>query len=385
MPVLGMIFGFAFVSVVLGGANYYVAKRMHQCLVYMFPNINTAVYIGIVVFLALVMILGFMRSMIPFSATVKNIIGGASMYWMGIFVYFVVFFALSDVVLFVCKLTNILPKPTPGNIRFYVGIVVTLITIVTVSYGIYNAKQIHRVSYSVELNQRELKGQLNMVVISDLHLGALGSEDRMSKIVTEINKINPDLVCISGDTFDNDYYAINNPEKVSEQFKNIKSKYGIFACLGNHDAGSTVDELVKFLERSNVSVLNDESVVIDNRFVLAGRLDETPIGGYGGLKRAETADVLGKTDGSLPVIVMEHNPAHIDEYEDKVDLIVSGHTHKGQLFPFNIITNLMYTVDYGHYRKDDNSPHVVVTSGVGTWGMPMRVGSHNEIVVVTLD
>jgi hypothetical protein len=86
----------------------------------------------------------------------------------------------------------------------------------------------------------------------------------------------------------------------------------------------------------------------------------------------------------MPVIVMEHNPAHIGEYGKEVDLILAGHTHKGQAFPGSLVTRAMYTVDYGYYQKDTDSPHVIVTSGAGTWGTPMRVGTNNEIVSIVL-
>jgi len=217
-----------------------------------------------------------------------------------------------------------------------------------------------------------------------LHLGALGSEKRVMEAVEEINKMNPDIVCIAGDIFDNDYYAIKNPEQVAECLRRIKSKYGVYACLGNHDAGKTMNKLIEFIQMSNINLLADKSVVIDERFILVGRLDETPIGSNGGLERAETEVVLKNIDKTLPVIVLDHNPQHIDEYKNDVDLILSGHTHKGQLFPANIITGLMYTVDYGHYRKNNESPHVIVTSGLGTWGMPMRVGTDCEIVNIRI-
>jgi predicted MPP superfamily phosphohydrolase len=81
---------------------------------------------------------------------------------------------------------------------------------------------------------------------------------------------------------------------------------------------------------------------------------------------------------------MDHNPASIGEYGLGADLILCGHTHKGQLFPASIVTNAMYDVDYGYYRKDAVSPHVIVSSGVGYWGMPMRVGTDCEIVSVKI-
>jgi predicted MPP superfamily phosphohydrolase len=86
----------------------------------------------------------------------------------------------------------------------------------------------------------------------------------------------------------------------------------------------------------------------------------------------------------MPIVVMDHDPSNIKQYDNKVDLLLFGHTHKGQIFPANLITNAMYVADYGHYQKDNDSPHIVVTSGVSTWGPPMRIGTNNEIAVIIL-
>jgi predicted MPP superfamily phosphohydrolase len=142
--------------------------------------------------------------------------------------------------------------------------------------------------------------------------------------------------------------------------------------------------MTAFLEQADIRLLSDEYAVIDNRLILAGRLDGSPIGGYGEQKRRELSDFLVSQDPSLPVIVLDHNPAHVHSYGKEADLILCGHTHKGQLFPANFITNAMYAVDYGYYQKDPQSPHVIVTSGVGYWGMPMRVGTDCEIVTIHL-
>jgi predicted MPP superfamily phosphohydrolase len=81
---------------------------------------------------------------------------------------------------------------------------------------------------------------------------------------------------------------------------------------------------------------------------------------------------------------MDHNPANAGEYTTEADLILCGHTHKGQIFPGSLITGMLYTVDHGHYQKDADSPHIIVTSGFGTWGMPMRVGTNCEMVTIRL-
>ena len=142
--------------------------------------------------------------------------------------------------------------------------------------------------------------------------------------------------------------------------------------------------MITFLERSNIKLLNDEYEIIDERLVLLGRVDPSPIGGFDELKRKDVTEIIASLDANMPIVVMDHTPSNIEQYGEEVDLVLAGHTHRGQIFPGNLITNAVFEVDYGHYQKDAASPHVIVTSGVGTWGMPMRVGSNNEIVSINL-
>lgn len=166
--------------------------------------------------------------------------------------------------------------------------------------------------------------------------------------------------------------------------KGIRAAYGVYASLGNHDAGKTFKEMLRFLEQSNIQILNDEYVIIDERLVLLGRVDPYPIGGFGELQRKDTTEILATIDTNMPVVVMDHTPTNIEQYGRAIDLLLAGHSHRGQLWPFNFITRAIYTVDYGHYQRDAHSPHVIVTSGVGTWAMPVRIGSNNEIVSILM-
>ena len=225
---------------------------------------------------------------------------------------------------------------------------------------------------------------MKIVLISDLHLGAVNSEKRLENIVKNINNLEPDIVCIAGDIFNDDYYALQNPEKAIGLLKSITATYGVYGSLGNHDSGKTFDEMINFLKQSHIKLLNDTYVIIDGRLALFGRVDPSPIGGFGELKRKEITESIASLDPKLPVVVMDHTPSNIEQYGENVDLVLAGHTHKGQIFPGSLITNAVFVVDYGHYQKDTVSPHVIVTSGVGTWGMPMRVGSNNEIVSINL-
>jgi hypothetical protein len=117
---------------------------------------------------------------------------------------------------------------------------------------------------------------------------------------------------------------------------------------------------------------------------LFGRVDPSPIGGFGEQIRKDIEDSIDSLPPTMPIVVMDHTPTKLEKYDGKIDLVLSGHTHRGQIFPGNLITNALFDVDYGHYQKDTNIPHVIVSSGVGTWGMPMRVGTNNEIVSITL-
>lgn len=284
----------------------------------------------------------------------------------------------------ISTIVKIIPNPMPQNIRFYVGLVVILLTTGLVSYGIYYANQIKYTFYDIKTKKTTFSVDMKIVLIADLHLGAVNSEKRLESIVQSINNLEPDIVCIAGDIFNHDFNALRNPDEAIDLLKSITTTYGVYACLGNHDGGKTFNEMISFLEQSNIKLLNDEYVIIDERLVLFGRVDPSPIGGFGELKRKDITEIISSLDTNMPVVVMDHSPSNIEQYGREVDLIIAGHTHRGQIFPFNLMTNAIFVIDYGHYQKDADSPHVIVTSGASTWGMPMRVGTNNEIVSILL-
>ncbi len=368
---------------ILGGITYYLARRSFQCIRVLCPKVPFTVYIIVYAVLTLLMMMGFARSMMPMPVVVRQALAVISAYYMGIFIYLFLFNVLADVVVFACRFMKKVSIPRE-KLRFISGIAVMVLTLVTVGYGIIHVQRLKVVRYEITVQEKEMKHDWNIVMISDLHLGAVGSEGRLDKIVKEINGLKPDLVCIAGDIVDSDYGAIKDPEAAIEKLQRIDSKYGVYACLGNHDSGDTILQIQQFLERAGIHLLNDTYVTIGEELVLVGRLDSSPIGGYEGMVRKDVNAVLTGIDEKLPVVVMDHNPANIGEYGAGVDLIVSGHTHKGQIFPGGLFTEFLFAVDHGYYRKDADSPQVIVSSGVGTWGMPMRVGTNCEVVQILL-
>jgi len=380
MSIVGVIFGIFFIISFYGGTNYYIGRRIFQGLIYLFPQMNVKMYAGIYIFI----VLSVIAALLPLPSSIKGIMSWIGSHWMGIFIYLLILFLVADLVILLGSIVKVIPNPLPQSMGFYVSLLVLLLTTGLVSYGIYNANQIKHISYDLQMKETTLAADMKIVLISDLHLGAVNSEKRLPKIVQGINKLKPDLVCIAGDFFNDDYNAIRNPDEAINLLKSITATYGVYASLGNHDGGKTFNEMVSFLEKSKIKLLNDEYIIIDERLMLLGRVDSSPIGGFGELKRKDIMGILATRDPNMPLVVIDHTPSNIEQYGSEIDLVLAGHTHRGQIFPFNLMTKAIFTVDYGHYQKDTDSPHFIVTSGVGTWGMPMRVGTNNEIVSILL-
>jgi len=374
------VFAVVMVFTIYGGINFYIARSLLQWFNLFVPYMSEIIYIGAYIFTASSIFLSFL----PLPRVIKSVMRRISAHWMGIFVYLLVFLLLADIIVLLGSTANLIPDSIPQYIQFYMGLAAVVLTVGTICYGTYNATKLKNVSYEIKLREASL-GCMKMILIGDSHIGSINNfESRLEFIVQKINSLNADIVCIAGDIFTDDFTAMCSPDKAVSLFRSINATYGVFACLGNHDGGHTFDQMMDFLEKSNIKLLNDEYVIIDDRLVLFGRPDLHPIRGFGGIKRQAISDTIASFSAKMPIVVMEHDPARIDEYGSEVDLILAGHSHRGQIFPFNLLTRAMFTVDYGHYQKDADSPHVIVTSGVSTWGPPLRVGTSNEIVSIDL-
>jgi len=384
MSKYAIAFGVLSALLIYGAANVYIGRRLYGGLARIFPSLKGRVFAWPYGAVAA----AFVLSYLPLPGALRDWAAVFGSYWIGVFVYLLLWFVVADFVLAAGRLTRLIPSPVPETFRLWVFVFVVACTIGFAGYGTWHATQIREVRYEVKLQAPAIASPLKIVMISDLHLGAVRSESRLEEIVGRINRMRPDLIVMPGDIFNDDFQSIRNPERASAILRQLEATYGVYASLGNHDGGSTFPQMLQFLEDSNITVLMEEHVVIDERLVLIGRLDPSPIGGYGGLTRQATDGLLAEIDGldpKLPRIVLDHTPSQLAQYGNEVDLILSGHTHRGQIFPGNLITRMLYEVDYGHYQKNPASPHVIVTSGVGTWGMPMRVGTNNEIVEIILE
>ncbi|MBR6548311.1 MAG: metallophosphoesterase, partial [Clostridia bacterium] len=261
---------------VFGGASYYVAFRLFCALRTVKSNLKFRWFLVGAIVSGLLLMLGFARSMLPLSEGIKAALKLFNAYWMGIFIYLFLFVLLTDLVLLTAAAIKRFAKRTPPkNFRIWVMGVAMVLAVVTCFYGFWNGMAISHTTYTVSIFANQQHSPIHMVLISDLHLGAVGSETRLTKAVDEINRLKPDLVCIAGDLFDNDFNAIENPTQVARDLASISAPMGVYACLGNHDSGDTTRQMERLLQQGNVTLLQDEYAVIDDRLVLAGRKDQT--------------------------------------------------------------------------------------------------------------
>ena len=358
--------------------NIYIARRLYLSIFYSIPYISVSLFVIAYAFFASSFFIGFC----PPSHKAKKQFNTLASYWVGAFVCFALLFPVMDGLIFVGYATGIIY--ISPNIRLIAAVIVVVVSASIIIFSKYCAGKVRVTSYNIAVDKLTAPKGIKIAMIADLHLGSPNGEKILPQLVVKCDQLKPDIVCLVGDIFSDDFNLINDPAAAMDLFKSIKTRYGVYACLGNHDSGNTLGQMLTFLEECNIKILNDEHIVINNQFALLGRLDAKPLLGFGGLQRASLTDVKQSIDTSLPVIVIDHNPKHIHEYDSDFDLILCGHTHKGQVFPWSVGINLRYPVTYGHYRRNSKSPHVIVTSGVSTWGPPARFGTFNEVVDINI-
>ena len=233
----------------------------------------------------------------------------------------------------------------------------------------------------ISIAKTSLDKELTIVALSDVHLGYTIKKKRLQSYVEQINALNPDIVVIVGDLFDRNILPVMQ-QKMNEDLRKISSTYGVFAIYGNHEyyghISTTKDVAVQdFLTSTGIQFLKDTVVCIEDKLYIVGRDDMT------NRHRKPTNELMKDVDKNLPILLLDHQPFHLEEsQENGVDLQISGHTHAGQVFPLNHIVNGMYELGYGYKTK--GSTHYYVSSGLGLWGPPFRIGTNSELVKIQL-
>ena len=287
--------------------------------------------------------------------------------WLVVLLYLVLAFAVMDIGV----ATHLIPKGfNHHSAKASMVVFGAVFALMVYGYVNYNAKR------RVELNfttSKSLPKPLKLVLLSDVHLGYHIGKQEFAKWVDMINAENPDLILIAGDIVDISLYPIRK-QRFEEEFHRLKVP--IYACYGNHEYFSNIDEVKKFYDLAGIHLLKDSAVEVAG-INIVGRDDR--MNGH----RATLHSLMQSVDKSKFTLLLDHQPFHLEQAErEKVDFQFSGHTHQGQVFPVSLITGAMYEKDHGAHQRGNTQYYI--SSGIGIWGGKFRIGTNSEYVVATI-
>lgn len=249
-----------------------------------------------------------------------------------------------------------------------------------------NAKAIDNI-YNIELEEvdiklNHLKKPYKIVQLSDIHIGGLIQKEFIKDLVNKVNSLNADIVVITGDLVD---IKIEYAKEALNELKNLKSTYGTYFIVGNHEYYHGLSSIIAYVSSLDIKVLENENVYIGDEnqgFNLAGVYDRQ------GFRLDEYKPDLNKALKNIknsPTILLAHQPKYVEEIENssKIDLILSGHTHGGQIFPFNFLVKLQQPYLKGLHQHNETT-QIYVNKGTGYWGPPMRLGASSEITLISI-
>ncbi len=304
-------------------------------------------------------------------------------FWLAALLYLVLAVLVIDLLRLANRLVPFFPpwvmsESGPG----WIAVAVLALVIPLVIAGHLNAlyPRVHKITLQIAKTAPGLKS-MRLVMASDIHLGTVIGKSRFDRIVETMNGLDPDLVILAGDIMDEDLGPVIK-QNLGETLRAIKARYGVYGITGNHEYIGGVEEATAYLVEHGVQMLRDTTVTVNGALVLVGREDRS-ISQFSGKQRLPLEDLLRGVDRSKAVVLLDHQPFQLEEGANAgVDLQLSGHTHHGQLWPFNYITRRIYENSWGYLARGNT--HVYVSSGVGTWGPPVRLGNRPEIVELTL-
>lgn len=358
------IFFIILITVYLGG-NTYIFYRGMQALSGLPCGIKIS--LAVLFWLATLSIVGTMLTRnIKMPVFLSHTMYEVGTGWL-IFTLYMVLFLLAFDLLRLCR------------VPFNYGFILSLIfTVVLLGYGYYNYRHPKTNTINIALD-KPLAGDakpVKIVAVSDLHLGNGTRKTALKRYVKMINEQNPDLILIAGDLIDNSVVPLYT-EKMMEELSELRAPLGIYMVPGNHEYISGIKASARFIQDTPIQLLRDSVVTLPNSIQLIGRDDRS------NTARRSLQELMTGIDKSKPIILLDHQPYKLTESEAAgVDLQFSGHTHRGQVWPMNWVTDYIYEQSHG-YRQWGNS-HIYVSSGLSLWGPPFRIGTESDMAVFHL-
>ncbi len=303
--------------------------------------------------------------------------------WIGLLLYFILFASGSDLLRRLLRMIPFKIKMEVQRSLFYRRALVGCIIGAVLSIGAggmqeaYNLKVTH-LNLALAGLPPELNG-FSMVQVTDVHYGMLINNGKLMKIVNRINELQPDVVLITGDLFDE---GVSHMEEAAIPLSHIKSRQGVYAATGNHEFLAGIDRVTDIMREANIEVLRNRVRVLPSGLQLIGIDDPTGYEIMGDLP-PDFNSILSGLDSHKPSILLYHPPTQFEKAAlFGTTLQLSGHTHGGQIFPIQFFDRMIYPFTSGLHQLGDS--FLYVSRGVGTWGPPMRVGSPPELVYIRL-
>lgn len=284
--------------------------------------------------------------------------------WMVVVLYMVMFLVVCDLVrLFV---------PT-----FSSGFLISLsLTLITLGAGYINYRNPRIEHIDISLDKPLGVKQMKIVALSDVHIGYGTGKRALARYVALIMEQQPDMILIAGDLIDNSIRPVAN-ERMEEELNRLHAPLGVYMAAGNHEFISGVEACQEFLAKTPINFLRDSAASPTNHLRVICRDDKS------NRHRKPLAELVAPIDASHTTILLDHQPNELATTDSlRIDLQISGHTHRGQIFPLNLLVDRMYEQSHG-YRQRAYS-HIYVSSGLSLWGPPFRIGTHSDMAVITL-
>jgi len=372
----------AFVAIALavyGLINLYIGRRGAQSL----ASVPRARWIFLAVFVTLAVVFPLGRVLMSFApGGLTSVLVEVGTFHLAVMLYGFMAVLAVDLVRLANAFIPFLPRGLAGEGARSGPLVFAVAAgavVLTVAAGAWNATRLRTVDLDLRIPAKAAGvDRLTMVAASDLHLGALVGPRRLEKVVERMNALEPDIVLFAGDIVD-ETVTDEIEARLGGIMRRLRAPLGIYACPGNHESYSGLERNVACLRSCGVTVLQDEAVTVADALVFAGRRDPSSLKAQE--QRLSIGGILAKSGvrPDLPLVVLDHQPLRLEESEQAgAALQISGHTHDGQMFPIDLINSLIYELNWGSLRKGGTQYYV--TSGAGTWGPPVRIGSRAEVV-----
>lgn len=365
---------FIVIMCVYAALHFYVYQRI--CLAVSPSPVAKRIVLGAIIALALSFVGGMFLER-AFSSTLSAVVYKIGVAWLPFLLYAFMAIVLIDLVRLSNYFFHFLPQFSLQTTRIFAAGVAVLI-IGTVIWGHINARNTNVVKIPLQIHKNvEGNKNIRIAMVSDIHFGTIIDTSWEEKLLRLLQEQNPDLILFCGDVIDSNLAPVlrNN---LGAKLQTLAPPLGFYSINGNHEYIDQHDKVLQYFNEINISMISDSVVTLANGIQIVGRND------YSSGRQRPLCNLMQHIDHSKPVIVLNHQPHNLNEVvEQRADLHLSGHTHHGQLFPINLVTNALFELSWGYLQKENT--HFYVSSGFGSWGPNVRIGNRPEIVIFDVE